>query len=184
MSRPGDVFAGAGIAGHADESDPVEAVTVGPAARSGNGRDVAERREGCPRAQAVGVSSGGHQELGRSVGPIPNAARRSGLCSVEAASRAAVGRRAVAVRALTADWAALWRVRMPLTVSSLGMSLKLRRLGLGGLAGRSTARLALAVDVPASILAALTRTSIDNATDWANFGRRNWTDYIASRKDP
>jgi hypothetical protein len=37
-------------------------------------------------------------------------------------------------------------------------------------------------DVPASILAALTGTSIDNATRWANFVKRNWTDYIASRR--
>lgn len=32
--------------------------------------------------------------------------------------------------------------------------------------------------------AALTGTSIDNATRWANFAKRNWTDHIASRKDP
>ncbi|WP_398683939.1 recombinase family protein [Streptomyces akebiae] len=44
----------------------------------------------------------------------------------------------------------------------------LRRLGLGGLAGRNTARLALAADVPASVRAALTGTSVDNATDWTN----------------
>jgi len=37
--------------------------------------------------------------------------------------------------------------------------LKLRRLGLGALAGR-------------------------NATRWANFVKRNWPDCIASRKDP
>ncbi|MCX4919932.1 hypothetical protein [Streptomyces sp. NBC_00687] len=60
--------------------------------------------------------------------------------------------------------------------------LKLRRLGLGGLAGRNTARLALAADVPASILAALTGTSIDNATDWTNFVKRDWTGYISSRR--
>ncbi|MFF0087829.1 hypothetical protein ACFYR1_50745 [Streptomyces canus] len=68
-------------------------------------------------------------------------------------------------------------------IQSQYIYLKLRRLGLGGLAGRNTARLALAADVPASILAALTGTSIDNATDWANFVKRNWTDYIASRKN-
>ncbi|WP_405803688.1 hypothetical protein OG729_01290 [Streptomyces sp. NBC_00210] len=67
-------------------------------------------------------------------------------------------------------------------IQSQYIYLKLRRLGLGGLAGRNTARLALAADVSASILAALTGTSIDNATDWANFVKRNWTDYIASRR--
>ncbi|MFE0358049.1 hypothetical protein ACFW2I_31740 [Streptomyces nigra] len=66
-------------------------------------------------------------------------------------------------------------------IQSQYIYLKLRRLGLSGLAGRNTARLALAADVPASILAVLTGTSIDNATDWANFVKRNWTDYIARR---
>lgn len=33
-----------------------------------------------------------------------------------------------------------------------------------------------------SEIAALTGTSIDNATDWTNLAKRNWTDYIASRR--
>ncbi|MGW3658119.1 hypothetical protein ACWD6R_21610 [Streptomyces sp. NPDC005151] len=41
----------------------------------------------------------------------------------------------------------------------------------------------LAADVPASILAALTGTSVDNATDWTNFVKRNWTGYIAIRRN-
>ncbi|MFJ4820028.1 hypothetical protein [Streptomyces sp. NPDC088801] len=36
--------------------------------------------------------------------------------------------------------------------------------------------------MPASILAALTGPSIDNAMDWANFVKRNWTDCKASRR--
>ncbi|MFE9859053.1 SDR family NAD(P)-dependent oxidoreductase [Streptomyces sp. NPDC005780] len=67
-------------------------------------------------------------------------------------------------------------------IQSQYIYLKLRRLGLGGLAGRNTARLAMAADVPASILAALTGTSIDNATDWTNFAKRDWTGYISSRR--
>jgi hypothetical protein len=63
------------------------------------------------------------------------------------------------------------------------MCLRPRRLGLGGLAGRNTARLAFTADVPASILAALTGTSIGNATRRANFVKRNWTDYIAIRRN-
>jgi hypothetical protein len=50
--------------------------------------------------------------------------------------------------------------------------LKLGRLGLGGLAGRNTARLALPPDVPASILPALAETSIDKAMDKL---RQTWT---------
>ncbi|GAA0523633.1 hypothetical protein GCM10010390_27550 [Streptomyces mordarskii] len=34
-----------------------------------------------------------------------------------------------------------------------------------------------------SILAALTGTSVDNATDWTNFVKRNWTEYIDSRRN-
>ncbi|MEE1813439.1 hypothetical protein [Streptomyces sp. BE133] len=45
-----------------------------------------------------------------------------------------------------------------------------------GLASRNAARLALAADVPASILATVTGTSMDNTTRWANFVKRNWTD--------
>jgi hypothetical protein len=74
-------------------------------------------------------------------------------------------------------WASLRRPTPP-------ASAELGPVGLGGLAGRNTTRLALASDVPASTLAALTGTSIDNATDWANVAKRNWTDYAASRKDP
>ncbi|MBM9503057.1 hypothetical protein [Actinacidiphila acididurans] len=66
-------------------------------------------------------------------------------------------------------------------IQSQYIYLKLRRLGLGGLAGRNTSRLALAADVPASILAALTGTGIDNATDWTHFVKRDWTGYISSR---
>ena len=66
-------------------------------------------------------------------------------------------------------------------VQSQYISLKLRRHGLGGLAGRNTARRALAADLPASILADLTGTSVSSATRWSNFVKRNWTDYIASR---
>lgn len=67
-------------------------------------------------------------------------------------------------------------------IQSQYIYLKLRRRGLGGLARRNTARLALAADVPASILAALTGTSIDNAMDWTKFVKRDWTDYISSRR--
>ncbi|WP_406410356.1 hypothetical protein [Streptomyces sp. NBC_01614] len=62
------------------------------------------------------------------------------------------------------------------------VSLKIRRHGLSGLAARNTARFALAADLPASILADLTGTSISSATRWTNFVKRNWTDYIAIRR--
>jgi hypothetical protein len=49
--------------------------------------------------------------------------------------------------------------------------LKLRRLGLGGLAGRNTARLALPPDVPASILPALSQGPA-STKQWTNFVKR------------
>ncbi|MEU3855729.1 hypothetical protein [Streptomyces sp. NPDC029554] len=68
----------------------------------------------------------------------------------------------------------------PLRVEYL--SLKFRESGLNGLAGRNTARLALAANLPASVLADLTGTSVDNAVRWSNFAKRDWTDYVAARK--
>ncbi|WP_405669010.1 hypothetical protein OG379_40895 (plasmid) [Streptomyces sp. NBC_01166] len=44
------------------------------------------------------------------------------------------------------------------------LSLKLRQHGITPLAGRNSARLALAADLPASVLADFTATSISNAT--------------------
>ncbi|MFD6282239.1 hypothetical protein ACFWFI_42795 [Streptomyces sp. NPDC060209] len=64
------------------------------------------------------------------------------------------------------------------------MHLQLRKADLTGLAGRNTARLALSTDVPASILAEVTGTSVHNATPWATLAKRDWTAYIATRREP
>ncbi|MFG1807845.1 hypothetical protein [Streptomyces sp. NPDC049040] len=64
------------------------------------------------------------------------------------------------------------------------MHIQLRKADLTGLAGRNAARLALANDVPASILAEVTGTSVHNATRWATLAKRDWTDYIAARREP
>jgi hypothetical protein len=61
------------------------------------------------------------------------------------------------------------------------LNLKLRRHGIAPRAGRNNARLALATDLPASVLADFTGTSISNATRWTGYARRDWLDYIASR---
>lgn len=42
-------------------------------------------------------------------------------------------------------------------------------------------QLALATDLPASVLADFTGTSISNATRWTGYAIRDWLDYIASR---
>ncbi|MFD5233363.1 hypothetical protein ACFWJ5_33530 [Streptomyces qaidamensis] len=62
--------------------------------------------------------------------------------------------------------------------------LKLRRHGIASLASRNSARLALATDLPASVLADFTGTSISNSTRWTGYAKRDWLDYIASRKQP
>jgi hypothetical protein len=68
----------------------------------------------------------------------------------------------------------------PLRPEYLG--LLLRRHGFAGLAGRNSARLALASDLPASILADLTGTSVSNAARWTGYARRDWFDYVACRQ--
>jgi hypothetical protein len=62
------------------------------------------------------------------------------------------------------------------------LGLLLRRHGFEGLASRNSARLALASDLPAAVLADLTGTSISNATRWTAYAKRDWFDYIACRK--
>ncbi|MGW1405363.1 hypothetical protein [Streptomyces sp. NPDC002403] len=59
---------------------------------------------------------------------------------------------------------------------------QLRKHNLRGLAGRNTARLALAANVPASILAEITGPSVSNATRWATLAKRDWTGYISSQR--
>ncbi|WP_327686282.1 hypothetical protein [Streptomyces sp. NBC_00467] len=57
--------------------------------------------------------------------------------------------------------------------------MKLRRHGIAPRAGRNNARLALATDLPASVLADFTGTSI--TIRWTGYARRDLLDYIASR---
>ncbi|MEU3891309.1 hypothetical protein [Streptomyces sp. NPDC029041] len=66
-------------------------------------------------------------------------------------------------------------------IQSQYIYLKLRRLGLGDLA-RPQHCPPCAGSRRASILAALTGTSIDNAMDWTNFVKCDWTGYISSRR--
>lgn len=68
----------------------------------------------------------------------------------------------------------------PLSAQQLGNTL--RQHGLGGLAARNTARLALAADLPASVLADLTGTSVENAVHWTTIAKRDWGGYIAGRR--
>jgi integrase len=58
---------------------------------------------------------------------------------------------------------------------------RLHRYGIDAHAGRNTARLALAAELPASVLADLTGISISTAKRWSQWARRGWAAYVAER---
>jgi hypothetical protein len=58
---------------------------------------------------------------------------------------------------------------------------RLHRYGINAHAGRNTARLALAAELPASVLADLTGISISTAERWSQWAKRDWTAYVAER---
>jgi hypothetical protein len=57
----------------------------------------------------------------------------------------------------------------------------LRRHGITVLAGRNTARTALAAELPAAVLADLTGININTAVTWSRQVKRDWTEYVALR---
>ena len=58
---------------------------------------------------------------------------------------------------------------------------RLHRYGIDGHAGRNTARLALAAELPASVLADLTGISISTAERWSQWAKRDWAAYVGQR---
>jgi hypothetical protein len=58
---------------------------------------------------------------------------------------------------------------------------RLHRYGIDAHAGRNTGRLALAAELPASVLADLTGISISTAERWSHWAKRDWTTYLAQR---
>jgi len=58
---------------------------------------------------------------------------------------------------------------------------RLQCYGINAHAGRNTARLALAAELPASVLADLTGISISTAERWSQWAKRDWTSYIGQR---
>jgi hypothetical protein len=59
---------------------------------------------------------------------------------------------------------------------------RLQRHGINAHAGRNTARLALAAELPASVLADLTGISISTAERWSQWAKRDWIVYVAERE--
>jgi hypothetical protein len=60
----------------------------------------------------------------------------------------------------------------------------LRRHGIDTHAGRNTALLTLATDLPAPVLAELIGLNPSTATRWAKRAKRDWTDYLLQRPTP
>ena len=58
---------------------------------------------------------------------------------------------------------------------------RLQRQGINAHAGRNTARLALAAELPASVLADLTGISISTVERWSQWAKRDWAAYVAER---
>jgi hypothetical protein len=56
-----------------------------------------------------------------------------------------------------------------------------RRYGIDAHAGRNTARLALAAELLASVLADLTGISISTAERWSQWAKRDWAAYVGQR---
>jgi hypothetical protein len=58
---------------------------------------------------------------------------------------------------------------------------RLHRYGIDAHAGRNTARLARAAELPASVLADLTGISIGTAERWSQWAKRDWAVYVGQR---
>ena len=58
---------------------------------------------------------------------------------------------------------------------------RLHRYGIDAYAGRNTARLALAAELPASVLADLTGISVGTAERWSQSAKRDWAAYVGQR---
>jgi hypothetical protein len=58
---------------------------------------------------------------------------------------------------------------------------RLHRYGIDAHAGRNTTRLALAAELPAAVLADLTRISVSTAERWFQWAKRDWAAYVGKR---
>ncbi len=58
---------------------------------------------------------------------------------------------------------------------------RLHRYGINAHAGRNTTRLALAAELPASVLADLTGISVGTAERWSQWAKRDWAAYVGQR---
>ncbi len=61
------------------------------------------------------------------------------------------------------------------------LGVRLHRYGIDVHAGRNTARLVLAAELPASVLADLTGIGISTAERWSQWAKRDWVAYVGQR---
>lgn len=66
-------------------------------------------------------------------------------------------------------------------VDTGGFGKRLKRSGLTIRAGKNTALLGLAAELPAAVLADLLAIDVGTATRWATYAKTEWNDYIAAR---
>jgi hypothetical protein len=66
-------------------------------------------------------------------------------------------------------------------VSARYERVRLHRYGIDAHAGRNTARLALAAELHASVLADRTGISISTAERWSQWAKRDWAAYVGQR---
>lgn len=60
---------------------------------------------------------------------------------------------------------------------------RLKRSGFTIRGGRNTALIGLAAELPAAVIADLLAIDIVTATRWAQYAKRDWSDYLAARHD-
>ena len=58
---------------------------------------------------------------------------------------------------------------------------RLHQYGINAHAGRNAARLALAAELPAAVLADLTGISVSTAERWSQWAKRDWAAYVGQR---
>jgi hypothetical protein len=61
------------------------------------------------------------------------------------------------------------------------LGVRLHRYGIDAHAGRNTARLVPAAELPASVLADLSGISISTAERWSQWATRDWVAYVGQR---
>ena len=66
-------------------------------------------------------------------------------------------------------------------VTAQGLPTRLRSIGLQVLAGRNTALIHLAGEIPAAVLASILGLNPNTAVEWSKIAGRDWSEYVSLR---